>query len=73
MNAGYSVREAVPDDNRALVDLAAACPMEGDMSLCVHREPDFFALSRLEGEPWHVGVVEDAGRPIAISARASRG
>jgi GNAT superfamily N-acetyltransferase len=40
--------------------------MEGDLSLCVHREPDFFALNRLEGEPWHVGVVEDrGGRPIA--------
>jgi len=49
-------RDARPDDNAALLELAAACPMRGDVSLRVDREPDFFALNRLEGERWRVGV-----------------
>ncbi|WP_405163148.1 GNAT family N-acetyltransferase [Nocardia sp. NBC_01499] len=53
-----TVRDARADDNDALVRLAASCPMEGDISLCIHREPDFFELSRLEGDPWRVGVVD---------------
>jgi GNAT superfamily N-acetyltransferase len=53
-----TVRAARPDDNAALVALAALCPMNGDLSLCVDRRPDFFALSRLTGDPWRVGVVD---------------
>ena len=45
-------------DNAALVALAAACPMRGDMTMCIDRAPDFFALARLEGERWRVGVAE---------------
>ncbi len=59
------VREARPSDNGALIALAAACPMEGDLGLCVDRGPDFLALSRLEGERWQVGVVEASGGGIA--------
>jgi len=42
------VRDADASDNAALVRLAAACPMRGDLTLCMDREPDFFALARLE-------------------------
>ena len=66
-------REAVPADNRALLDLAAACPMEGDIGLSMRRRPDFFALNRLEGDRWRVGVVDGPdGRPVGCIATAER-
>src|SRR5262249_5084950 len=52
------VRDARRDDNAALLALAAACPMEGDISFAVSREPDFFALNRLEGAKWRLGVAQ---------------
>src|SRR6266699_1531305 len=51
-------RRATPTDNTALLALAAACPMRARLTLCVRREPDFFALNRLQGERWDVGVVD---------------
>ncbi|RMI29438.1 GNAT family N-acetyltransferase [Nocardia stercoris] len=60
------VREAAAADDPILADLASVCPMDGDISLCVDRYPSFFALSRLEGDPWRVGVVDGPdGTPIA--------
>ena len=53
-------REAEPGDNDGLVALSVACPMEGDIALAVDRAPDFFALNRLEGTSWRVGVVDRA-------------
>ena len=55
----FQVRDACPADNGALVALAAACPMEGDIGLCVDRAPDFFALAALQGEDSRVAVAED--------------
>ena len=49
--------DATASDNEALLELAAACEMRGDIGLRIDREPDFFALNRLEGERWRVGVV----------------
>jgi ribosomal protein S18 acetylase RimI-like enzyme len=67
------VRDAGPEDNEALVTLAAACPMEGEIGLCIDRTPDFFALNRLEGESWRVGVVDAPnGRPIGCISVAER-
>lgn len=67
------VRLATDDDNVALLELAAACPMEGDLALRIDRAPDFFALNRLEGERWKVAVVDAPdGRPIACVATAER-
>ena len=63
--AHWRARPALPDDNAALVTLAAACPMEGDIGLCVDRSPDFFALNRLEGEAWRVDVVDAADGTLA--------
>jgi hypothetical protein len=51
------VRDAVAEDNDALLALAEQCPMEGEIGLCISRRPDFFALNRLEGDRWRVGVV----------------
>lgn len=68
-----TVRDAVPADNKALIRLAAACPMEGDVGLCVDRGPEFFALNRLEGEEWRLGVAEDAeGRVVGCVAASRR-
>ena len=58
---GVMVRDATAADNDALVALAAACPMAGDIEMCVDRAPDFFALARLEGDRWRVGVSERDG------------
>jgi S-adenosylmethionine-diacylglycerol 3-amino-3-carboxypropyl transferase len=70
---GALAREAGPEDNEALVELAAMCPMEGDIGLCVTRRPDFFALNRLEGDCWSVGVVDGPrGWPIGCIAVAER-
>jgi GNAT superfamily N-acetyltransferase len=52
------VRDARADDNASLLELAAACPMEGDIALAISREPDFFALNRLEGAQWRAGVAD---------------
>ena len=66
-------RDATPADNDALVALSVACPMEGDIGLAVDRAPDFFALNRLEGESWRVGVVDGPdGRPVGCIAVAER-
>lgn len=67
------VRLAIDDDNAALIQLTAACPMEGDLALRIDRAPDFFALNRLEGERWKVGVVDGpGGHPVACVATAER-
>ncbi|HVE63590.1 MAG TPA: GNAT family N-acetyltransferase [Mycobacteriales bacterium] len=68
-----AVRDVVPADNAALLALTAACPMDGDIGLCVERAPDFFALNALEGDSWRVGVVDGAdGVPIGCVAVAER-
>jgi hypothetical protein len=67
-----SVREARADDNAALLELAAACAMDGDIALAVAREPDFFALNRLEGSEWRAGVAEVDGRIAGCAMGAGR-
>ena len=67
------VRLAIDEDNSALIQLTAACPMEGDVALRIDRAPDFFALNRVEGDRWRVGVVDGPDRhPIACVATAER-
>ena len=73
IRSSFAVREATVCDNDALVALAAACPMRGAVSLCVDRTPDFFALNRLEGDRWRVGVaVNGGGEVVGCVAVASR-
>ena len=66
------VRLSRPDDNAALLDLALACPMEGDIALAISRGPDFFALNRLEGSDWRLGVAEVEGRIVGCVMAAAR-
>ena len=73
MVGNISARDATSGDNDALVALSVACPMEGDIGLAVDRAPDFFALNRLEGDQWRVGVVDGPdGCPIGCIAIAER-
>jgi ribosomal protein S18 acetylase RimI-like enzyme len=66
------VRDAVPEDNDALLAIAARCPMEGDISVRLTREPDFFQLDRLEGARWRLGVAEAEGRVVGCVMAAQR-
>jgi hypothetical protein len=70
--ASTVVREAASCDNAALVALAATCPMRGDMTMCIDRAPDFFALARLEGERWRVGVAERDDAIVGCVAASER-
>jgi GNAT superfamily N-acetyltransferase len=48
--------------------------MNGDLALRVDRAPDFFALNRLAGDRWRVGVVDGDDGPIGcicVSARTA--
>jgi hypothetical protein len=66
-------RDARPGDNEALLALTSACTMEAPVALCIDRSPDFFALNRLEGSAWRVGVVVDGGdRIVGCVAAAAR-
>jgi hypothetical protein len=66
------VREAHPGDNASLLELATACPMDGDIALAISREPDFFGLNRLEGTQWRSGVAEVDGRVVGCVMAAAR-
>jgi hypothetical protein len=67
------VRDAAAADNAALVELTAACTMHGDVALRMDRAPDFFALTRLEGDRVRVGVATDeSGRIVGCAAVARR-
>jgi len=67
-----SVRDGVQADDAALRAIAASCPMEGDITLRVTREPDFFQLNRLEGRQWRVGVAEADGCVVGCVMAAER-
>ena len=67
-----AVRDATAADNAGLVELARSCPMRGDITMCVERAPDFFALSRLEGHRWRVGIAEDRGTVVGCVAASER-
>lgn len=66
------VREATAGDNRGLLALAASCSMRGDISLRIQRDPDFFALNRLEGRDSRVWVVDAPDRLAGCIATSFR-
>jgi hypothetical protein len=63
-------RWATPDDNEALIALNRACPMHGSIDMYFDRAPDFFALSRLQGDGARVCVV-DGTEPGTLDASAA--
>ena len=62
------VRWATFDDDAALRRLCLRTPMHGSLSYCLEREPDFFALTRLQGDHGGRVAVIDAGTEIAAMA-----
>jgi GNAT superfamily N-acetyltransferase len=70
--AGVTVREARAGDGDALLALARACPMRGDITLRVEREPDFFTMDRLLGDPWQVAVAARGDVVVGCIAMAAR-
>ncbi|MBC7659093.1 MAG: GNAT family N-acetyltransferase [Chitinophagaceae bacterium] len=54
----FIIREARPEDNERLIDLARRCPMQGQFEMYTDRYPDFFATNRIQGEKAHIYVVE---------------
>jgi hypothetical protein len=72
VDADFAIRDARSSDNEQLIALAAACPMRGDVSLRMDRGPDFFALNRLEGDRWKVGVAERSGTIVGCVAVSER-
>ncbi|MGH7625940.1 MAG: hypothetical protein ACREOJ_11585 [Gemmatimonadaceae bacterium] len=67
-----TVREVRAADGAALLALARACPMRGDITLCVERDPDFLALDRLLGDPWHLAVAQRGDAIVGCIAVAAR-
>lgn len=59
----FRLREAGRGDNASLIALTKACPMQGNISLRIDRDPDFFALFQLRG-PGKVMLVEQKGRAL---------
>lgn len=54
------VREAGEADNRGLLELVRASPMQGDFTLSIEREPEFFALARARGSGCTLVCEQDA-------------
>ncbi|NUT22764.1 MAG: hypothetical protein HOV77_26650 [Hamadaea sp.] len=52
--------------------MAALSTMDGDLALRFDREPDYFALNRLAGSDWRVGVVDGDNGPLGCLAVACR-
>lgn len=53
-------RKAIASDNGQLVALTNATPMQGTISICIKREPDFFALLNKKGKPYVIVAEEDS-------------
>jgi len=70
------VRLAGKGDELALRRLSAACPMVGPVGYCLEREPNFFALTEIQGDDAEVGVIDGAERgtldAMATSVRVVR-
>ncbi len=55
-----NLRPAIASDNERLVKLTNLTPMQGTISICIKREPDFFALLNKRGKP-HIIIAETDG------------
>ena len=58
----YSARLAKDADNEQLLLFNRLCPIEGKLTINTERDPNYFALNKLQGDPWFVGVVEDLNK-----------
>ncbi|HEX8362637.1 MAG TPA: hypothetical protein VF613_21125 [Longimicrobium sp.] len=67
MRAPLKIRPATAADNEALCALFAETTMDAELVLSVHREPDFFALYRMQSREWECWVAEVEGRIEAMA------
>jgi GNAT superfamily N-acetyltransferase len=66
----FSVREATPADNEALLELERSAPLDlGDVEIIMDRSPDYFASLSLQ-EDARVMVAEEGGRLVGVCAAA---
>ena len=71
MSDAHSVRWATALDDPALRRLCVRTPMHGPVSYCLEREPEFLALTRLQGDGGgRVAVVDHDGDIIAMAMMA---
>src|SRR4029077_16910363 len=68
----FVLRDATSADNAALVELAASCPMNGEMRLRMDRGHDFFALNALEGDRWNVAIARRSEKVVGCIAMSER-
>ena len=68
MTVPFRIREAGLDDNDRLIELARHCPTQGRISSYSDRYPDFFALTRQQGERSFVYVAESLNGDLVASA-----
>jgi hypothetical protein len=57
-STGVVVRRAEPRDNESLCRLFESVSMESDLDLAIRRDPDFFALYRIQGPVWECWLGE---------------
>lgn len=67
-----TVRLARPEDDPALCRLFASVAMEGDLSLAVERTPEFFALYRIQGDPYRTYLAELEGEIEGLATLIAR-
>ena len=58
-----NIRTADLGDNDKLVELARLTPMQGTISICIQRQPDFFSLLNKKGQPY-VLVAEEENKIV---------
>ena len=71
-NSSLNFRESCSADNKGLVQLVRSCPMEGKTAAYMDRNPDFFALPRLQGDEWRVYVSEQGGKIVGNFSYATQ-
>ena len=58
LSSDIAVRRAEPRDNADLCRLFESVSMESDLELSIRRDPDFFALYRIQGPAWECWLGE---------------
>lgn len=66
------LREAAPADNETLIELTRQTPMIGAVTAYVDRAPDFFALTKLQGERHRLWIAEENAEPLGCVCGVSR-
>lgn len=63
----YTIREACPSDNDALIELEMRCPLDlGEVELVMDRRPDFSAQMEVQEHP--LVLVAEEGKLVGVVA-----